>query len=361
MTSAGQVTGSDAAGDPPESPRVFISYAHDDAAHEERVREFWLFLRANSIDAKLDRPGSEERRDWAQWMSQQVRWADRILVIASPQYKIRAEGAAEPDQGRGVQWESWLIRDRFFADQRAGLKLVLPVVLPGCSTDDIPSWLAPAAATYYLVNDYTVPGAETLLRALTGQPGEVEPPLGPRPDLPSRDTAMPPRDSGAVATVVRPVRRTQVLIEADRDEDGQVASTVWLAGSLLCQREAPAPVELAGLWEALRLPPLAAADRMVEAGRRLAGMLMDEAAQRAVAAELDRLAPGDTVEVVLAAAGPLLSLPIELIRLVRDGGETGPLGLMPGVSVYRRPAGPGGGGAADRLRSGRRRRVRRGR
>jgi hypothetical protein len=196
LSSAGQVTGSDTVGDPPESPRVFISYAHDDAAHEERVREFWLLLRANSIDAKLDRPGSEERRDWAQWMSQQVRWADRILVIASPQYKIRAEGAAEPDQGRGVQWESWLIRDRFFADQRAGLHLVLPVVLPGCSTDDIPSWLAPAAATYYLVSDYTVAGAETLLRALTGQPGEVEPPLGPRPDLPARDTPLPPREIG---------------------------------------------------------------------------------------------------------------------------------------------------------------------
>ena len=65
LSSAGQETGSDAVGDPPESPRVFISYAHDDSAHEERVREFWLLLRANSIDAKLDRPGSEERRDWA--------------------------------------------------------------------------------------------------------------------------------------------------------------------------------------------------------------------------------------------------------------------------------------------------------
>lgn len=101
MGSTGQVTVGHVAGDPLESPRVFISYAHDNAEHEERVRAFWLFLRANAIDAKLDRPGSEERRDWAQWMSQQVRRADRIPVIASPQYKLRAEGDAEPDQGRG--------------------------------------------------------------------------------------------------------------------------------------------------------------------------------------------------------------------------------------------------------------------
>ncbi len=129
-----------------------------------------------------------------------------------------------------------------------------------------------------------------------------------------------------------------MLIEADRAEDGRVDSAVWLGGSLLSQRQAPEPAELGEVWGALRLPPLEAANRMVEAGRRLAGMLMDEAAQRAVAAELDRLAPGDAVEVVLAATGPLLSLPVELIRLVRDGGETAALGLMPGVSVYRRPA-----------------------
>jgi hypothetical protein len=146
-----------------------------------------------------------------------------------------------------VQWESWLIRDRFYANQQDGLRLVLPVVLPGCSADDIPSWLAPAAATYYTATDYTLAGAERLLRALTAQPGEVEPPLGPRPFL-------PPRDAGAVAGVTRPVRRTQVLIEAGRAEDGQVSSVVWLGGSLLCQRQAPEPAELDGLWGALPLP-----------------------------------------------------------------------------------------------------------
>ena len=72
--------------------RVFVSYAHDDAAHEERVREFWLFLRANGIDARLDLPAAEQRQDWAQWMTRQVRDADRVLVVASPEYKRRARG-----------------------------------------------------------------------------------------------------------------------------------------------------------------------------------------------------------------------------------------------------------------------------
>ncbi len=53
--------------------RVFISYAHDDPAHDDRVRGFWLFLRANGVDARLDLPAAERRVDWAQWMTRQVR------------------------------------------------------------------------------------------------------------------------------------------------------------------------------------------------------------------------------------------------------------------------------------------------
>ena len=156
--------------------RVFISYAHDDQAHEGRVRDFWVFLRAHGVDARLDLPTAEQRVDWAEWMAREVRDADRVLVIASPEYRRRAEGHAGPAEGRGVQWEARLIRDLFYADQRAALGRFVPVVLPGCSAHDIPLWLAPASAKHYLISEYTVAGAEGLLRLLTGQP-EVVPPL----------------------------------------------------------------------------------------------------------------------------------------------------------------------------------------
>ena len=73
---AGEVRAGVVAGRAPV--RVFISYAHDDAAHEERVRDFWLFLRANGIDARLDLPAAERRQDWAQWMTREIRDADRV-------------------------------------------------------------------------------------------------------------------------------------------------------------------------------------------------------------------------------------------------------------------------------------------
>jgi len=168
--------------------RVFISYAHDDAAHEDRVRDFWRFLREHGVDARADMSAAERRQDWAEWMTQEVRYAERVLVVASPAYKRRAEGHAGPAEGRGVQWEARLIRDLFYADQQDGLQRFLPVVLPGCSADDIPLWMGPAATTHYQVSEYTVAGAETLLRLLTGQPGETEPPLGVIPVLPPRGT-----------------------------------------------------------------------------------------------------------------------------------------------------------------------------
>lgn len=168
--------------------RVFISYAHDDPAHEARVRDFYKFLRNSGVDARIDLLAAERRLDWTEWMTEEILSAEHVLVIASPQYKRRAEGRAGPAEGRGVQWEAGLIRERFYADQRAGMNLVLPVVLPGCSADGIPTWLRPASAMYYVVSEYTAPGADKLLRLLTGQPWETEPPLKPVLFLPTRDT-----------------------------------------------------------------------------------------------------------------------------------------------------------------------------
>src|SRR5215468_10493159 len=181
-----------------EPVRVFVSYAHDDVEHVDRVRNFWLFLRFQGLDARLDLPAAEEPRDWTLWMGQELRSCRFVLVVASPEYKRRAEGDAAPGEGCGVQWEAALIRALLYADQEANRRRVIPVVLPGCEPADIPDWLTPASSTYYRVIEYSVAGAERLLRVLTGQPYETVPPLGRVPGLPGRPL-MP--------GVVRPVGR----------------------------------------------------------------------------------------------------------------------------------------------------------
>ncbi|HEX5405109.1 MAG TPA: toll/interleukin-1 receptor domain-containing protein [Pseudonocardiaceae bacterium] len=170
-----------------QSPRVFISYAHetDSPAHSDQVRQLYQLLRENGIDAHWDSVAASQRQDWALWMADHIRQADRILVIASPTYRLRAEGRVGPDVGRGVQWEARLIRDAFYRDQTA-LHRFVPVILPGQSPAGVPDFLAPATSTVYHVLDFTIAGAEDLFRLLTGQPAEIEPPLGPVPVLPHR-------------------------------------------------------------------------------------------------------------------------------------------------------------------------------
>ena len=97
-----------------------------------------------------------------------------------------------------MQWEARLIRDLFYGNQAEGIKRFLPVVLPGCSGQDIPVWLAPASAAHYRVEEFTVAGAEALLRVLTGQPEVVVPPLGVVPVLPPLGSA----ESAAVGPAV---------------------------------------------------------------------------------------------------------------------------------------------------------------
>ena len=347
-----------ALGQSPGRPvRVFISYAHEekDPAHDDRVRQLWMFLREQGIDARLDLPATEQRQDWAQWMTQEIRDADYVLVIASPEYKRRAEGDAASDQGRGVQWEARLIREVFYTDQDAGLRRFLPVVLPGCSANDIPLWLAPTSASHYLVTDYSVAGAEKLYRLLTSQPWETVPDLGTVTTLPPRGTGRtgtpsPGAEAATVAsraaepaTPAPPVLRTEVVIEAAISDAGMLESAVWLAGTQLCRQQAPLPFEVTQVWGALRLPALAAGERLAEAGRRLAGALLDNEGQALLAGLLNRLPPDGTVSVVLSAAGSALSLPIELLRLNAGNGETVPLGLIPAVSISRRPATQGFG------------------
>ncbi|HUZ54305.1 MAG TPA: CHAT domain-containing protein, partial [Streptosporangiaceae bacterium] len=327
--------------------RVFISYAHDDPAHEERVREFWLFLHRNGIDAHADLTAQEQRQDWTQWMTREIRSARHVLVIASPQYRRRAEGDAAPDEGRGVQWEAGIVQELIYADQQAALQRVLPVVLPGCSADDFPQWLRPASTTHYVVSDYTVGGAERLLRLLTGQPWETDPDTGAVPFLPPRGAGTLPAATGT------PALRTDVLVEARVADDGELTSSVWLAGSPLCHRAAPLPAEVARVWSELALPAPVAAERMAVAGRKLAGALMDEASQRLIGDLLHQLRPGEQAGFVLEAPGPALALPVELIRLTTSAGtEAGPLALLPAVNVSRRLAARPGAEAAVRPQVG---------
>ncbi|WP_103339180.1 SEFIR domain-containing protein [Amycolatopsis sp. CA-126428] len=152
------------------APRVFVTYSHDTPEHKELVHGFASFLRAGiGLDVHLDAWYDNTRRDWSLWATENLERADFILVIASPDYKRRADGTALPHEGRGAQFEAAIIRNNLTRDLRRETERVLPVVLPGRSIDEIPAFLNAHSTTRYEVREFTEAGVTDLLAAITGR------------------------------------------------------------------------------------------------------------------------------------------------------------------------------------------------
>jgi hypothetical protein len=177
--SLGEQAGVAGAGDTSRSPHVFVSYSHDSEEHKEAVRQFATFLRTTAgLDVHVDRWYDDGRRDWSLWAIDQLKRADYVIVIASPEYRRRADGAARPDEGRGAQFEAAMIRDGLTRDLAEMVRRVLPVVLPGRSIEDIPGFLNAYSTTHYLVPELTLDGIDELMVAITGVARHSLPPLG---------------------------------------------------------------------------------------------------------------------------------------------------------------------------------------
>ncbi|MGW4522410.1 SEFIR domain-containing protein [Amycolatopsis sp. NPDC004378] len=163
----------------PEAPRVFVTYSHDTDEHKDQVRRFATFLRSRiGLEVVLDQWHDNVRIDWSLWATQHLKAADFIIVVASPLYRARADGDAPPDEGRGAQFETAIIRDKLTRDHREGTRRVLPVVLPGRSIDEIPAFLSPYSTTRYEIDEFTDRGVADLLAAITGRGKHPMPPRG---------------------------------------------------------------------------------------------------------------------------------------------------------------------------------------
>lgn len=306
--------------------RVFVSYAHESPEHEDAVRALWFLLRTLGVDARLDLPAAERRQDWPLWMLGEVRQAEFVLVIASPAYCRRAEGSADADEGRGVQFEAALIRGELYADREAGMRKFLPVLLPGMSTEDIPVFLGPTTATYR-VSELSPGGIERLLRVLTGQPWELEPPLGQIPVLaPRAAPAATAETPGAIAH--------EVVLDVICHR-GRLRCRALLAGTVVGEREAVLPFGISDVWGAIAAGPVDGAGRLHDVGARLSEALLDDLTVERLAQLVDQSALGTAIDVVVVAEGEALMLPLELLCL-RDGRL---LVAIPGVAIRRRVRG----------------------
>ncbi|MEO6082087.1 MAG: SEFIR domain-containing protein [Umezawaea sp.] len=192
---------------PTRPPRVFVSYADDSGEHTDVVLRFASRLHGEfGIEVGLDLWERDRRRDWLDWAVDQIEHGDFVLAIASPEYKRLA--GPDGDSHDHARFQLMMLREHLAADRPRWLPKILPVVLPGCSADDLPTFLQPYSATRYVI-----PGQlDELLRVLTGQPRHI------RPELAS---PVPERDDLFRATPVG-ADLSRVLVEASERLAGAV-------------------------------------------------------------------------------------------------------------------------------------------
>lgn len=161
-------------------PRVFVSYTHDSREHRDMVLRFANFLTTScGFDVHIDFWDLDRRRNWYRWVIEQITLADHVLVIASPLSKSIGDGQCDNERNRGMQSEIALLMELLHGDRETWQGKLLPVVLPGRSPAEIPLFLQPRTADHYVVSDFTITGAEDLLRAVTAQSPYRRPGINP--------------------------------------------------------------------------------------------------------------------------------------------------------------------------------------
>ena len=73
---------------PENNPKVFISYSHDSADHEDRILQLTNRLRREGIDALIDQYQPAPPTGWPMWMDREIQvrtsssWCVRKLTCA---------------------------------------------------------------------------------------------------------------------------------------------------------------------------------------------------------------------------------------------------------------------------------------
>ena len=173
-------------------PRVFISYAWGD--EDAWVEEFATRLRADGVDARLDRWELHPGDEIAAFMEEQVRESTFVLFICTPKFREKAN-----ERKGGVGYEAMIATAEVLARREEVARKFIPVHRSGDWVDAAASWLLGK----YLIDLRGAPYAEAnyqdLLGALLNR-RRGPPPIG-TPATPGGGSgvALPPSPSSPVA------------------------------------------------------------------------------------------------------------------------------------------------------------------
>ncbi|WP_018681513.1 toll/interleukin-1 receptor domain-containing protein [Actinokineospora enzanensis] len=148
-----------------EAISVFVCYAHESPRHKADVKLLANLLLESGFDVHLDQFESAVRRDWHQWSVAMMKECDFTLVIASPTCAALANGSAGSERNRGLHQELVVLRTLYQRNPDWWC-YVLPVLVPGQTTKEVPLFLGAEAEGRYSLDDLTRRGIGNLVAAM---------------------------------------------------------------------------------------------------------------------------------------------------------------------------------------------------
>ncbi len=118
-----------------ENPKVFISYSWDNEEHKTWILNFAKRLRENGIEIILDRYELQAGKNIPHFMEQALEKADKVLVIFTPNYKLKADG-----RNGGVGYEYSILNNEIAKNITNNSKYI-PVIKEGTFDTSVPSFM----------------------------------------------------------------------------------------------------------------------------------------------------------------------------------------------------------------------------
>jgi hypothetical protein len=154
-------------------PRVFISYSHDSADHNDWVLQVATILREKGIDANLDRWDLQPGDDLPHFMEQQLDAADYILMICTEKYVKKAN-----DGEGGVGYEKMIITSSLLS--KINSNKIIPIIRQDGSSI-CPTFLKTKKYIDFSIDSEFDCKIDELLRTLWKAPLHKKPEIGKNP------------------------------------------------------------------------------------------------------------------------------------------------------------------------------------
>ena len=161
---------------------VFISYSWDNEKHKSFVRRMATDLRVEyGINVLLDQFELNAGKNLTQFLDNSINIADKVLMILTPNYKLKAE-----KRNGGVGYEYSIVSQTLFTTQNNDTKFI-PILREGSIGESAPSYVNSLIYIPFSENDDYDELLLEVARNIYNEHLNVKPEVGNKPDFKNKE------------------------------------------------------------------------------------------------------------------------------------------------------------------------------